>query len=225
MFTNAILETLLRIGCLAAATALAGCAEDGSERLAARGDSASGSGFYQCSQEHFVARFDEDSALLTLPDRTVRLPRAIAASGSKYSDGDLTLWSRGETATLTGTDRATAHCRLREAAGAWEDARLRGIDFRAVGRTPEWVLEIDRGDSVYLTLEDRAAPIILPAPVAAFDPESEQTIYRVRSKSHTLVVTVYGDPCDEPNGGERFLSAVAVRLDDRELQGCGRPIY
>ncbi|MGE4221347.1 MAG: MliC family protein [Alphaproteobacteria bacterium] len=214
-----------RFGCFAAATALAGCADGGMNRNPAADKAAPASVIYQCSDLRFVARFDEDQALLSLPEGTAQLARTVAASGAKYSNGNLTLWRKEDTAILTGKARTTAHCRLHDVAGAWEDARLRGIDFRALGHKPDWVLEIDRGESVYLTLEGASAPIILPAPTAIFDPESEQTLYRARNKSHSLLVILYGDTCERPLDGERFLNTVTVRLDGRELRGCGRTIY
>jgi len=217
--------TTWRLCLLAATMALGGCASNGSERSGSADEATPPSSVYQCSDRRLVARFEDGAVLLALPEGPVRLSRQIAAAGSRYGNGDITFWTQGNTATLTGRNRSTAHCRLHEAAGAWEDARLRGIDFRAVGETPAWILEIDRGDSVYLVLEGRAAPMILPRPVASFDPEGDQTFYRARSKSHVLLVTVHGDRCDRPMEGERALNLVTIRLDGQEFEGCGRTIY
>ena len=218
-------DAVRRFGCLAAAMALANCADSRLEGTRAANENAPASLVYRCSDLRFIARFEDEEALLSLPEGMIRLPRMIAASGAKYGNGDITLWSMGDTATLTGKTRPTAHCRQHDVAGAWEDARLRGIDFRAVGQQPDWILEIDRGDSVYLTLDGLSAPIILPAPLATYDPESEQTLYRVRRKAQNLTVIVYGDSCGRVVDGERFLNLVTIRLDGRELQGCGRAIY
>jgi len=217
--------TLWRLCLLAAAGALGGCAATGTDGAAPAVEQTSNGSVYQCSDQRFVARFENGSVLLSLPEGTVRLPRQIAASGTKYGNDDITFWGKDDTATLTGPNRATAHCRRYAAAAAWEDARLRGIDFRAVGDMPTWTLEIDRGDSVYLMIEGNAAPIILARPVPSFDPESTQTFYRARSKTHGLLVTVYGDRCDREMDGERMLHRVMVRLNGQELKGCGRTIH
>ncbi len=43
---------------------------------------------------------------LTLPDqRTITLPQVPAASGAKYSDGNFTFWSKGNTALLEQNER------------------------------------------------------------------------------------------------------------------------
>ncbi|AIE74184.1 MULTISPECIES: MliC family protein [unclassified Synechocystis] len=58
---------------------------------------------YHCSPtETLVIRMVEGSAIeVTLPDgRTVVLPKAESASGAKYSNGSLTVWSKGNTALV-----------------------------------------------------------------------------------------------------------------------------
>lgn len=55
---------------------------------------------YRCTNGGIIsARYDPGGAeaVLFLPDRTVTLPRAPSASGTRYSDGTFTLWeSKGE---------------------------------------------------------------------------------------------------------------------------------
>jgi len=50
---------------------------------------------YQCSEgQGFRARVEQggESAVLQLSGKTMRLPRAVSASGAKYSDGRTTFW-------------------------------------------------------------------------------------------------------------------------------------
>lgn len=56
---------------------------------------------YRCSNGGVIsARYDlaGETATLFLPDRTMTLPRAPAATGTRYSDGTFTLWESGSDA-------------------------------------------------------------------------------------------------------------------------------
>ena len=48
----------------------------------------------------FVARFQDQEAWVFLPEGTLQLAQVPAASGARYSDRSVTLWTRGEEATL-----------------------------------------------------------------------------------------------------------------------------
>ncbi len=51
----------------------------------------------------FAASFPTaDSAIITAGTYSQGLPRVPAASGARYSDGTVTLWTRAREATLTG---------------------------------------------------------------------------------------------------------------------------
>ena len=41
-----------------------------------------------------------DTVTVTLPDGTVTLPRAVSASGARYSDGTITFWNKGDEALV-----------------------------------------------------------------------------------------------------------------------------
>ena len=67
---------------------------------------------FGCEQNYpFTVQFQDDLALLTLPDRTVRLPQVVSGSGARYSDGNVTFWNKGNTARLWVGDRVYEECR------------------------------------------------------------------------------------------------------------------
>lgn len=66
---------------------------------------------YTCSDYRFTARFEPEAAVLTLPDRELRLPQAISASGARYSDGVTTFWIKGDQATLEIDGKTYSDCR------------------------------------------------------------------------------------------------------------------
>ncbi len=67
---------------------------------------------FECGEDYsFVARIEGEKAWLFLPARTVPLPHVPSGSGAKYSDGELTFWSKGEEALLILSQLEQYNCR------------------------------------------------------------------------------------------------------------------
>jgi membrane-bound inhibitor of C-type lysozyme len=115
---------LFALAVLAAAVLAAGCRDgsdagtSGSEIRDTFRSSPPETYAYDCDDgTRMTARFENasgrDEVLLTLPDRTVRLPLVPAASGARYSDGETTWWGKGAAeARLEHADGRSCRCRL-----------------------------------------------------------------------------------------------------------------
>jgi membrane-bound inhibitor of C-type lysozyme len=68
---------------------------------------------YECGGGRYVfeARIEGEAAVLSLPGRTVTLPRVVSGSGAKYATEDVTFWSKGEEALLEVGSDAYLGCR------------------------------------------------------------------------------------------------------------------
>ena len=109
------------------------------------------------------------------------------------------------------------------AAPAWEDARAAGVDFRAVGQEPGWLLNIYRENKI--TLEWDYGQQNAEFPLATPDTSQEgASIYSTQANGHALVVMIRRFPCQDAMSGAAFPSTVSVTIDGRELQGCGRSV-
>jgi putative lipoprotein len=177
---------------------------------------------YQCADGlRFIARTDGETATVFLPARTMHLRHVPAASGAKYSDGQVTLWGKGEEATFEfdGSSRA---CHNDRQQAVWEDARLRGVDFRATGNEPGWYVElVDGGRSVLVTHYGEARhEFDTPPPVTD---QAGVTTYRVSSP--TLVVVIRPQLCRDTMSDDSFEAAVTVTVDGRTYRGCGRALH
>jgi membrane-bound inhibitor of C-type lysozyme len=53
----------------------------------------------------------EDAITIEMHEGGRKLPRVVSASGAKYSDGSLTFWTRGDTATLERAGSPPVNCR------------------------------------------------------------------------------------------------------------------
>ena len=80
---------------------LAGCSPEEAATRNADTQSARPTYTYTCSESlRFTARFENEAAVLTLPDRELRLPQVVSGSGARYSDGKITFWIKGDAASL-----------------------------------------------------------------------------------------------------------------------------
>jgi len=181
---------------------------------------------YQCGDgTPFTARIEGETAWLFLPSGTFSLPHVEAASGAKYSDGKTMFWSKGETAMVERAGHARTECTNNRRKAIWEDAKLRGADFRAVGNEPGWSLEISRDYGIVLVNNygsDRYT-FSLTEPVS--DQESGTTVYKVKEGGHQLEIVLEGKACGDTMSDERFETTVTVILDETRLNGCGRPLH
>lgn len=125
------------------------------------------------------------------------------------------------TLTLAGTDQRT--CRVNRGLQA---ARERGVDYRAVGQEPGWVLDIISGDRFILEYaygEKRLeAPWTKPDRLPAAKSHGGGLQYDAQSDSGRLTVVILDKPCQDAMSGRDYPDTVHVTLGDMRLSGCGR---
>jgi membrane-bound inhibitor of C-type lysozyme len=225
---------VLAVGLLVAIP-LAGCSasESGREPMPARTiDRERDDTFvYQCDAGfRFVARIEGERAWLFLPGETIELAPVPSSSGSRYASGEIELWRAGEVARLQTPEADHADCRHDRRQSIWEKAKLDGVDFRALGNEPPWILEIDDGMQrarFYSGYERALTELVLPEPIA--DPESRATLYRIERPSSAEMVSVeirlIGEPCADSMSGEGFETRVEITQAGTLLRGCGRALH
>ncbi len=187
-------------------------------------DSASAGTFYfECDDQFsFVARAEEGHAWLFMDDVTVNLPRRPSASGKKYQGTAYLFWIKGNGALLESDRRH--QCENNRARAIWEAARLDGVDFRAVGNEPGWLLEL-AGDRVVLETDYGTSRYEFRTPQADVDVEARLTRYQVVENGQALSLELKGQRCKDTMSGEIFPTRVSVTLNGRNLRGCGRALH
>ncbi|MEZ5504392.1 MAG: MliC family protein [Halioglobus sp.] len=202
--------------------ALTACAGD----AARRGDEAAGmpadSGatlVYQCNDYRFVARPAADAIALWLDDGYTVLPRVPGASGTLYEEGDVAFWSKGDETILTVAGESFQNCHPDPARAPWEDARLRGVDFRGAGDSPAWYLEIQGERQLLFVAGEGMQRVLLTDPVA--QAVGAGRIYQGMAGGHALRVEIVDERCTGVPGADTFPSRVVVTLDGVGYRGCG----
>jgi uncharacterized membrane protein len=96
-----------------------------------------------------------------------------------------------------------------------------GQDFRAQGQEPGWFLGIDHEGSLLLVYDYMERRITMPAPGPVVDREGTIT-YTADPRSPRLIVTARSRECHDSMSGQPFPLTVTVKVEQRELTGCGR---
>lgn len=106
---------------------------------------------------------------------------------------------------------------------AWDQARAAGVDFRAVGQEPGWMLDIYAETRMRLLWDygERIADFPLTAPDTS---QEGATRYETAQGGLRLAVTVRRAPCQDVMSGEPYPATVEVVIDGRTLQGCGKSV-
>ena len=180
---------------------------------------------YVCGGNEFVARIEGDTAWLFAPSETVRLPRVRSASGAKFQGEHSMLWSKGEQAIVMVDGITHKDCRNDRRRAVWEDAKLRGADFRATGNEPGWVLEISERTRITYNGDYGATRLELRSDPPLENQAKRETRYAASDGIHHMTLVIESAPCRDTMSGESFSSRVTLNLDGRELHGCGRPLH
>ncbi|MCB1700739.1 MAG: MliC family protein [Pseudomonadales bacterium] len=175
---------------------------------------------YDCNGFEFIARLGPGEMAIWLPDRYVVLPQVRSASGSKYQEEDIEFWSKGDEAMLTVGSQQYFNCAQMPQRVPWEDARRRGVDFRAVGNEPGWSLEIQDGRQLLFVGDYGMQRVATPDPGA--QAQGDVRSWHAITESADLRVEVVEQPCADTMADEVYPSAVRVTLNGEMFQGCGR---
>lgn len=104
-----------------------------------------------------------------------------------------------------------------DAPDAWDEARRRGVDFRAVGQEPGWLLDVDEGGELRYVGDYGETRVTARTPPAERGANGLLTL-----RAGELVVEIAPGDCRDAMSGAAYPYAVTVRRGGRELRGCGR---
>jgi heat shock protein HslJ/uncharacterized membrane protein len=159
---------------------------------------------------------------LLLPGGPRRLPRVPTASGARYADGGVSVWSKDREALLE-LDGTTYTCAENRRRSISEDARRRGVELRAVGQEPGWIFELSPDRMVFAGSYGTKS-VMTPRPAAGASPRAGETVYAAVTEAHRLTVRIRETSCLDTMSGERYGSTVEVELDGKIYRGCGEAL-
>lgn len=165
--------------------------------------------------------FREQAIAIDFHDGTRRLDQAPSASGAKYADAITTFWTKGSAATLERQGAPAVKCEERRAESLVEDARARGVTFRALGNEPGWVLEVGPSGRISWTTNFGAD---------RYDFEQSRSAavdggmaYSAQQGTHSIKATVKVERCVD-DGEVEFNRTAVVEFEGQTYRGCGREL-
>ena len=181
---------------------------------------------YECNGEfNFTARVEDERVWLFLPGQTIKLPQTSSGSGAKYSVGETLFWSKGDEALLEIADEKYQGCINNRAKAIWEDAKLNGWDYRAVGNEPGWHILISKRKGIVFVSDYGRKTNKFTASEPLINQIKRTTKYYVQENGHVLELIIKGTKCLDTMSGESFETTVTVTLDGKEFKGCGRALH
>lgn len=183
--------------------------------------------FYMvCEQDlEFTAHIKDEGVWLFMPGGTLSLPRAVSASGEKFSDGNAIFWMKGDSVFLDYEDGTFRECSNQPSKAIWEHSKLTGVSYRGAGNEPGWSVEIVRNGSLTFVTDYGETIYVFTTPEALIDRKSASTTYRSAKNSHKIQVRIVGVDCFDDMSGERFPTSVEINLDGKIYHGCGRSLH
>ncbi|MDF1747305.1 MAG: MliC family protein [Alphaproteobacteria bacterium] len=173
---------------------------------------------YRCPEGAFEVRLGEDKALFLHQEKRLMLLRVPSASGEKYQDaaGNL-LFMKGQEALFEGADGVSLdNCKGQLVDTPWRAAAVRGVDFRAVGNEPGWLLEMDEEQGVFILLDYGTQVIKTPPPHLKIYPLT------IRTEAHEITIVSKDSGCRDAMSGEYSPLTVTMTVDGKAYTGCGR---
>jgi hypothetical protein len=155
---------------------------------------------------------------VTTANRKVTLPETTQPSLARFSDGSVTLSELGELVRLEEPG-SVSWCRIDPVEVPWQDARLRGVDFRAAG-DPMWSLEINEGVAAEFATGQGASRVVTKFPGLPLGGKETRLTMNAASDAHTIAVVAERRICH--HAGSTMTLSVTVTLDGRTYTGCGR---
>ena len=181
--------------------------------------------FLQCTGGYeFPAHIQRDEAWLFLPEGTKRLVPEKSTAGRQYSNGEYRLWLNQHEAMLEVGELAIKQCRNNQKKAVWEEARLRGADFRAVGNNPEWSLELSLDGNTVFVGDNGSTRVLFKTTEPVIDGDKRTSTYQMNNGKQKMTVQIEGKSCHDPVSGELFDTTVTIHMGGKILTGCGRAL-
>jgi len=148
-----------------------------------------------------------------------------AEDAPTYREGEVAIRiDDGSADLVVGTQRYAA-CVRNDLRSAWEHAKLTGVDFRAGGVDPDWVLEIRNGDTMTFRADDSRTALQVPTPAPRTDAVERMSVFDASDPAQVFEVRISGTQCVAPDRDDMMGVAVTVIVNERLFTGCGRALH
>ena len=179
---------------------------------------------FQCNEVALGASAGDGGAVrLSYSGQRLELPTIDSATGTRYADdqGNEMLIKDDGSGVLVLAGEQRRECVLSDRASPWDIATDDGVDYRAVGQEPGWLVEVTEGEgdgasalTAHLDYGQRLLEVL--------DLQREGDGFSGSTATGERVeLAVEERECVDPMSGERFRTAASLVVDGQQYEGCG----
>ena len=177
---------------------------------------------YSCHDgSDIVVRHDGQATWLFLPGRTLTMK---PGEDGGFIAEDVRIVENDSGAELTIANVGT-QCGLDAYASVWEDAKLRGVDFRATGNEPGWHLELSVDRESRLVTQHPERNWVFTATRDGVASDGRASVFAAKESDLDLMVRLTPGPCQDTMADHEYETTVELVLGDEVLRGCGKPLH
>ena len=216
-----IVTLLAAIGCLSACAGQATEPDAGGAATGFENDSRplGKTLVYECLGYEFLARLGPGEMAVWLEDEYLVLSQVRSASGVKYEEGNVMFFGKGDEGVIEVAGQRYPDCQLAPERAPWEDARRRGVNFRASGNEPGWYLEYQEGKQLLYVGAYGSERILLADPGIQW--QEGTRLLQAREGDNELILEIVTEDCNDSMSGAAYPAAVSLVVNGQSLSGCG----
>ena len=161
----------------------------------------------------------EKAIAIDFHDGTRRLDQTVSASGARYADSAMVFWTKGSAATLERQGAPAVRCEERRADSLREDARVRGVVYRALGNEPGWILEVGPASKLSWITNYGADRYDFEQAQATNAPDGA-IVYAAQKDAVSIKASIKAERCVD-DGDVEYDHVVTVESGGQTYRGCG----
>ncbi|WP_240454089.1 MliC family protein [Halomonas sp. NO4] len=174
--------------------------------------------------QDLVSAVTEEDLRLWSAHGAYRLSPAVVASGSRYQQGDLSFWAKGDEAMVE-----SANGRLDCTAELSRDALTRrqrpGVMFHGRGNEPGWTVSLAHDEpELSLVLDYGEREATLPYRVTEMDNGAGRVTLASGRADRPFTLELEAKACFDSMSGQPFPARVTLTIDGETYRGCGQGI-
>lgn len=112
-----------------------------------------------------------------------------------------------------------------QSSAPWDQARERGMAFRAVGNEPGWEVEVEknRQPTLFLTLDYGQHHMKVPQAEVSVDKSSGTITFHGQAEDNSPVqLVVHRGQCQDDMSGQKMDAAAKLEVGSKTYAGCGK---
>jgi uncharacterized membrane protein len=180
---------------------------------------------WRCTPAQDLVTAEGDDALrLWSALGATRLTPSVVASGSRYQNGGLSVWLKGDEARVE-SQRGRLDCER----GVTLDALTReghpGVMFHGRGNEPGWHVELANDTpQLDLSLDYGERELTLPYRVTTLDNGAGRVILASGQAARPFTLRIEAKACFDDMSGQPWPARVTLSLNGETYRGCGQGI-